>query len=241
VGGNERLHFTLNGNQRTVDLRIGALSKTLVERLPDKVIDLIEIAALVYAVDSSVSRGGLADAQMGARWHRQFDVEMAVRCPALWNDNTIKQNLEETLMFLSDDRFRFTFVQNAEPGNSSKYFDFGDDSRWKADSIVMFSGGLDSFAGGLEEIIERKNRVALISHHSSTKIAKVQKDLQAEISAIVGPSKFKHIPIKIQLAGGTLKEGTHRTRSFLFASLVSPMHTHLGWEKFHFMRTALSV
>lgn len=239
VGGNERLHFTLNGIQKTVDLRIGALSKTLVERLPDKVIDLIEIAALVYAVDSSVSRGGLVDAQMGAKWHRQFDVEMAVRCPTLWNDTALKQNLEETLMFLSDDRFRFTFVQNAEPGNSSKYFDFGDDNKWKADSIVMFSGGLDSFAGVLEEIVERKNRVALISHHSSTKIAKVQKDLQTEIGAKVGPSMLKHIPIKIQLASRTLKEGTHRTRSFLFATLGVANAYAFGLEKVSFYENGI--
>ena len=35
------------------------------------------------------------------------------------------------------------------------------------DTVMMFSGGLDSFAGALEEIIERNNKIALISHFSA--------------------------------------------------------------------------
>lgn len=210
AGGNERLRFTVDGVNRSADLRIGALSRKLVARLPDRVIDLIEIATLVYSVDSSVSRGGLADQRMGEKWHRQFDIEMAVRCPDLWNREDIKTKLEETLMFLSDDRFRFTFTQNSAPPNSSKWFDFGEERSWQADSVVMFSGGLDSFAGVLEEIVDRGNRVALISHYSSTKIAKVQKDLQAAIGSEIKKSMFKHISIKIQLQSGTLKEGKKR-------------------------------
>ena len=31
AGGNERLHFTIDGYNKSADLRIGALSKTLVE------------------------------------------------------------------------------------------------------------------------------------------------------------------------------------------------------------------
>ena len=239
AGGNERLRFTLDGVNKSADLRIGALSKTLVARLPDNVIDLIEIAALVYAVDASVSRGGPVDQKMGAKWHRKFSIEMAVRRPDLWNKKDIKNHLEETLMFLSDDKYRFTFVQNSESGNSSKYFDFGEDNGWQADSVVMFSGGLDSFAGVLEELIERKSNVALISHHSSTKIAKVQKDLQAEIGRKIDKSMFKHIPIKIQLKAGTLKEGTHRTRSFLFAALGVANAFAFGLDRVFFFENGI--
>ena len=234
AGGNERLCFTFDGLTKSADLRIGALNKKLVSRLPDHVIDLIEIATLVYAVDASVSRGGNIDQQMGAKWHRQFNVEMSVRCLKLWAREDVKRDLEETLMFLSGDRFRFSFVQNSEPGNSSKYFNFGEDNSWQADSIVMFSGGLDSFAGVLEEIIERGNRVALISHHSAPKIAKIQNDLQKAIGKRLETKNLKHIPIKIQLAAGTQKEGTHRTRSFLFAVLGIANAYAFGLKKVRF-------
>lgn len=55
----------LDGVNKSAELRIGELSKMLVARLPNHVIDLIEIAALVYAIDSSVSRGGLSDHRIG--------------------------------------------------------------------------------------------------------------------------------------------------------------------------------
>ncbi len=83
----------------------------------------------------------------------------------------------------------------------------------------MFSGGLDSYAGALEEIIDRKHRVALISHSSATKIGPIQHGLQKQMAERLGAKMLKHIPMRVQLRGGTNAEGTHRARSFLFASL----------------------
>lgn len=217
--GNERLHFELDGQPKSVNLRVGGLSKVLVSRLPDLVLDLIEIATLVYAVDACVSRGGRADQNMAAKWHRVFHITIAVRKLDIWTKPEICAALEETLMFLSGDRFHFDFVSNTAKSSATRYFQFGGGGDWVPDSIVMFSGGLDSLAGVLEEIAERKNKVALISHHSSTKIASVQKKLQTEIRARLGNESLKHIPVKAQLGQGSNKEGTHRTRSFLFAAL----------------------
>lgn len=60
----------------------------------------------------------------------------------------------------------------------------------------MFTDRLDSFTGVLEEIVERRNRVALFSYHSAPQIAKLQKDLQAELSQTIYKSMFKHTLIK---------------------------------------------
>ncbi|MCP4184313.1 MAG: hypothetical protein GY761_13525, partial [Hyphomicrobiales bacterium] len=237
--GDEILRFTLDGVEKLVDLRIGALSKSLVARLPDHVMDLIEIAALVYAIDSSVSRGGSVGQKMGAKWHRTFYVEVPVRCIDIWSREDINHDLEETLMFLSDDRFHFSFTQNAEPAKASKYFRFGGESSWQPDTAVMFSGGLDSLAGVLEEIVEREKNVALISHHSSGKMAKVQRELQKTIGEKVGPEKLMHIPIKVQLKAGTNREGTHRTRSFLFAALGAANAVAFGLDKVRFYENGI--
>ncbi len=94
-------------------------------QLPDIAIDLIELATFVYAIDSCVSRGGLADQQMGAKWHRRFRVEIPVRAPDRWSKPDLKRQLEETLMLLSGDRFEFTFVQMRDEGlGPTKYFDY---------------------------------------------------------------------------------------------------------------------
>lgn len=217
--GDERLHFDVNGQLKSVSLRVGGLSKVLVSRLPNLVLDLIEVATLVYAVDACVSRGGTADQNMAAKWHRVFHITMPVRELDAWTKPEISAALEETLMFLSGDRFHFTFTRSTAKPSTTRYFQFGDGGDWVPSSIVMFSGGLDSLAGVLEEIAERKNKVALISHHSSTKIANVQKNLQTEIRTRLGEGSLKHIPVKAQLGPGSNKEGTHRTRSFLFAAM----------------------
>ena len=217
--GDEKLCFYIDEQPRSVNLKIGGLSELHVSRLPNLVMDLIEIATLVYAVDACISRGGTADQCMAAKWHRVFHIEIPVRELSTWQRNDIRSALEEMLMFLSGDRFHFTFTKNNTASSTSKYFKFGDDGDWKPDSVVMFSGGLDSLAGALEEIVERKNKVALISHHSSTKIAHVQKVLQKEIGKRQGTEMIKHIPITAQLGRASNKEGTHRTRSFLFAAL----------------------
>ena len=235
VGGDERLAFEIDGQPKSVTLKIGQMNRKLVAALPDRALDLIEIAALVYAVDAAVSRGGLKDQQMGAKWHRRFLVELPVLDMALWSNPETKQALEETLMFLSGDRFVFKFLRRSEGrGEQTRFFDFGSQDSWEPDAIMMFSGGLDSFAGALEEIIERNNRVALISHFSATKIAPIQRDLHEAIQHKLGPEKSMHFPMRVQLRGGTNSEGTHRTRSFLFAALGAVTAISFGKDRVSF-------
>ena len=229
VGGDERLIFEIDGKAGSVALKIGQLNRRLVAALPDKALDLIEIAALVYAIDASVSRGGLTDRQMGAKWHRRFVVEVPVLDLDLWTTADVKDALEETLMFLSGDRFEFEFIQRiGGRAEQTRFFDFGAEEAWEPDTVMMFSARLDSFAGALEEIIERNNKVALISHFSASKIAPVQRNLQQAILDKLGPGKSMHFPMRIQLKDGTNIEGTHRSRSFLFAALGIVTATAFG-------------
>jgi len=57
----EQLRFEIDGEAKSVSLRISQMSRHLVSELPEVAIDLIELAAFVYAIDASVSRGGLVD------------------------------------------------------------------------------------------------------------------------------------------------------------------------------------
>jgi len=233
--GDEQLRFEIDGKSKAVSLRIGHIRKSLVLGLPEVALDLIEIAAFVYAIDSSISRGGLMDQKMGAKWHRSFHVSLPVRNLALWSDPQLKRTLEETLMFLSGDRFIFDFTQmEMEAALPERYFDFGEETAWQPDSVLMFSGGLDSFAGALEEIIDRKQKVALISHFSSTKIAPIQRDLQKHMADSLGGQTLMHFPMRVQLKQGTNAEGTHRTRSFLFAALGMATAIAFGQKRVSF-------
>lgn len=217
--GSRGLSFEINGVEKAVKVQIDGLSKALVEELPDLSLDLLEIASIVYAADAAVSRGGPKDRHLGAAWYRAFEIEMPVRCWDVWQRPAVQVTLKALIEFLSGDTFRFAFVRHEGPSTDQSFFKFAPTDAWQPDRVLMFSGGLDSFAGALEETLEHGHKVALISHFSSTKIAPRQRSLKQALEAHCGEGCCKHFPVRIHLAKGTNKETTYRTRSFLFAVL----------------------
>ncbi|MEQ9692625.1 7-cyano-7-deazaguanine synthase [Shimia sp. SDUM112013] len=219
-GGDAQLRLTIDGKPVGVKVCISHLSAQLVADLSDRTMDLLEVAAVVYGADAAVSRGGTADRQMGAQWHRHFEVEMPVRDLAFWDCTEVVSALEEMLMFLSGDRFVFRFLaKEGGEAERSLFFKFDEASAWQPTRVLMFSGGLDSFAGALEEIAEQNQRVALVSHFSASKIAPVQRNLHKALALKFGEGCCRHISVQVQMVGKGLKDGTHRARSFLFAAL----------------------
>ncbi len=234
-GGDEVLCFDLDGKECWIDLRIERLNQQLVAGLSDRALDLLEIAALVYAVDASVSRGGPTLQQMGQKWHRRFAVEMPVRECDFWQQVDVTQSLEELLMFLSGDRFTFEFTPYEHPDvERSRFFRFGEETAWTPDRVLMFSGGLDSFAGALAEIAEHGHRVALISHTSAPKMAPIARNLQKAMAAQFGVQTSRHFPVRMNLIGRKKAEGTHRSRSFLFAALGAVFASAFGQDRVSF-------
>lgn len=207
----DQLDYTIDGKPHWLTLRIARLGRFLVANLPDVGRDLIEIVALVYAADCAVSRGGPTDAQMGKFWRRSFAFKVPVRCPEIWSAPALRAALTETLSFLSDDAYCFDFRQAEKPLPAKRFFDFGSDDTLTPNSVLLFSGGLDSTAGALSELLDRGRRVALVSHQSSPKMARVQKDLVRSIGERAGFERVLHVPLSLQIAKGSNREGTHRS------------------------------
>lgn len=218
-GGNERYRFLVDGVPKSVQLKLKGFDRQLASDLDPWVYDLIEIAALVYGADASVSRGSTTDPRMGANWYRRFSIRLPVRDIRRWQRPGVAEALERTLHFLSGDKFTFQFEHVATPFNGTAWFDLRDEALRAVDRVLMFSGGLDSFAGALEELAEHKHRVALVSHFSSPRIVGVQRSLVKGLKGLDGSPNCQHIVAQIQMKDGATRETTHRTRSFLFAVL----------------------
>jgi 7-cyano-7-deazaguanine synthase in queuosine biosynthesis len=212
-----------------------------VANVPHVSADLLEVATYIYAADSASSRGGKTDAQMGARWRRNFRFVIPVRQPDLWSSNRVTSALVETISFLSDDNYEFEFRLLEKPPPAEGYFEFSgeEEARFTPDEVMLFSGGLDSFAGTVDVLVAHGKKVALVSHRSATKIASAQKHLVDQLRARIGADRVLHIPIWACLDESLGRESTHRTRSFLFAALGTVTARLFGLDRIAFFENGV--
>ena len=145
-----------------VRLKVTDITGPLTSDLPDVVSDLLELATYVYCADQAASRGGTSEFDYGAKWRRHFRFEVPVRRPDVWN--ALSADLARTLGFLSDDDYEFGFVEHLSPPKFSEYLPrmSAKEAGCKVDSVVLFSGRLDSLAGAVHEVFECGQRVALV-------------------------------------------------------------------------------
>jgi Queuosine biosynthesis protein QueC len=213
--------LNLHGPSANLRLRIEDISRRLLTDVPDILVDLLDVAAYVCGADGVTYRGGLTDSRMGEHWRRKFRLVVPVRHPELWASSAVSTALVETLSFLSDDEFSFEFRPLAERSAVQNYFDFSDAGAAASSpaEVILFSGGLDSCAGAVEELAFPGRPIVLVSRRSASKIASAQSHLVGQLRDRMGAGRVLHIPVLATLADGLSEESTFRTRSFLFAAL----------------------
>ena len=217
-------------------LQVADISNRLLAKIQGVHLDLLEVASYVYAADSAISRGGKTDAQMGKRWRRNFRIVIPVRLPELWSSVPVSTALVETLSFLSDDEYVFEFRRLDDLPAVDSYFEFpdADTAGFSPDEVILFSGGLDSFSGTVEELAANGKKVALVSHRSASKIAGTQKYLVDELRQRFGADRVLYVPVWANLSEELGNEPTHRTRSFLFAALGAVTAQLFGRDRIRF-------
>lgn len=174
--GRKKAPLVLNlwGSRPNVMLKISDISEKMCANLPEALVDLIEIATYVYCADQAITRGGDGVVNYGAGWRRNLRFAVPVRCLSLWTQREVQDALVDTLGFLSDDEYSFDFSQLSDPPSVSMYLEFqgSPEESFQAEEVVLFSGGLDSLSGAVQEIQGHKKRIALVSHRAVPKIYK---------------------------------------------------------------------
>ncbi|MFC3086255.1 7-cyano-7-deazaguanine synthase [Tabrizicola soli] len=233
------LRIRLNGSNPTFKLQSERIAATLVSPIAPHLEDLIEIAGTVFAADSSVVRGGATRPDMGESWHRNFDFSIPVRDPGFWSRSEVTSALTDAVTFLTDDVVTFKFVPRPEQGQQQGFLQFDPASgAFAADEVILFSGGLDSFAGALEWLSTRTGRVALVSHRSSQKVATRQQQLGQYLVRRF-PGRVLHIQVAAHRVGSEAREATQRSRSFLFAALGQTVARMLGASQVSFYENGI--
>lgn len=239
--GAEQFSLDLTGPKQNVVLKIADITERMVADLPSIYEDLIEIATYVYCADQSTPRGGSGVRDLGEHWRRDFYFVIAVRNPKFWNRKDVQEALRELLGFLSDDFYEFRFTRLKHRPKFSDYLEFsGENVEEIVDEVVLFSGGLDSLAGALDEVFRQGNRVALVSHRSVSKIYSKQKALVEEIEKRCETKMTHHVPIWIQKLGWKEADTSQRSRSFLYACIAATVAAMFKKKRIRFYENGVT-
>ena len=203
-----------------------------VYHLPDRFLDLLEIAAYVFAGDRLTLRGSKNAVEYHS-WARNLHYVMRVRDHAFWSRSDVQDALRAALLFMTGDQsYDFTF----QPGHSTPPADLFDSEVFQVEaadslSVMLFSGGLDSLAGAVQRLEETNDRVCLVSHQSSQpSIVRTQDSL---VKALQGeyPGRVHHYRFRTNLRRIRAKEETQRTRSFLYVSIAFAIAHAFGRDR----------
>ncbi len=209
----------------------------MARNVPDILTDLLDVAVYVFAADQGTRRGGARDT--GEKWRRNFRFHIPVRAPHVWSRTPVVEALTDVLSILSEDTFEFVFTRLEQPPPVQLYFDhLGADFR--VDEVMLFSGGLDSLAGAIQEAILGGRSVALVSHDSASKRKPQIEALAKEVAQRAGTTTVRHIPVwatKSEEVGG---EYTQRTRSFLYAALAAAVSAMMGKDRIRFYENGVT-
>jgi len=209
--------------------------------LPDRILDLLEIAAYVFSADRFVTRGN-KDALEYNSWARALHFIIKVRDFNFWRKSTVRRKLSAALCFITGDKeYDFTF----QAGHSTPPTSLFDKEEFRIEpnkepSVVLFSGGLDSLAGIIERLENSKKQVCLISHRSGQpSTAKTQDQLFKALNSEY-KNRVRHYKFYCSLKGIRAVEETQRTRSFLYTSIAYALSHALSQNKFYVYENGLT-
>jgi hypothetical protein len=224
-----------------ISLDVDAITEKMVEDLPAVMRDLLEIATYVYVADQAVSRGGTKQFEYGEKWVRCLHFEIPVREYEVWSDTEVSGLLAEALSFASGDTCTFHFTQRPV-SEFPEFLNCGAaaEPRYHYDEVVLFSGGLDSFTGALDEVVGHNKRPVLVSHQSNRKMTNLQQKLHEYIVdlCLSGPKPL-HVPVMINKDKRLTKDTSQRSRSFLYASLGAIVAKMFGLNRVKFYENGI--
>lgn len=236
----EHHQIRINGGAPNFLIGTERISDWAVAAVEPRLLDLLDIAATVFATDRKIPRGGTSRPEFGRGWRRRFDFAIEVRDHAFWSDREIRDCLGRTISFLTGDDAIFDFHATSSASDQGDYLDFidGDGDAGGDHHVVLFSGGLDSLAGALETLTQETGRVVLVTHQSAPKIISHQNRLAAALRSRFAGRVF-HVPVRAHLVRERSRDTTQRSRSFLFAAFGYVIASIVGAGRMNFFENGV--
>ncbi len=227
------LKYFRDDPDRVVNLKLPNFVNQLYH-LPDRILDLLEISAYIFAADRLTSRGPKQAVEFHS-WLRSMHFSIKVREAEFWNKDTVKEKLAAALTFMTGDReysFEFSSGHSTPPASLFDSEDFVITPQ-KDTSVTLFSGGLDSLAGVLERLNSTKEDIYLVSHRSGQPSTKRTQKRLVEALTRSYPGRIHHYSFDCGLYRTRAVEETQRTRAFLFGSIAFALAHQLKLDSFY--------
>lgn len=188
-------------------------------------IDLLMLAVLVYAADTQISRSLTSQDS----WTREIRLVLPVSNEALWSSNA--ELLTTMLNYLTGDFWKLQFLDRPEGFDvTSRPLPKGI-ARATYDGVSLFSGGMDSLIGAIDEF-SSGSKPLLVSHAGESATSDAQRNCVEKLRTKLPESPFGWLRAWLQfdhdLFPGLGGENTTRARSFLFFALGVLAGTGLG-------------
>jgi len=229
----ETIPINQNAPEVNLNLEITNITHRIIDDVDPIARDLLDIAAYIYYADGSISRWTKGDV-FAEKWRRNFTFVIPVRKPELWNSSDINSRLAEILSYLTGDSFSFIFCPSKKyPEQLYLKFPNNPPPFPSADSICLFSGGLDSLAGALYCSFMEGKQPILVSHKSIYLIDSRQKRLVNLLNGRMQKWKFPHLSLFVNRKGQSAVENTQRSRSFLYLAIAVAVAYQLNINKIY--------
>ena len=228
-GLNDKINIPSNPDEQETSLQLVCGKKSLnygindalecLHRLgvfPSEVgLDLLVVAAHVYAADTRISR----TEQSQDSWTREIRLVIPVSDPKLWQ--AVSGRLKQMLDFLTGDRWIIGF--RSRPSQYANILSHSEKSLFPVfDTLSLFSGGLDSLIGTID-LLECGYKPLLISHANERATSSAQNKLFSNLKDSYKGSSFDRLRAWMEFpkdpVNSVQAESTTRGRSFLFFAL----------------------
>ena len=194
-------------------------------RPSETAVDLLVLAAHVYAADTRISRATEAEDS----WTREIRIVVPVSDHSLWAGAT--EVLTRTLDFLTGDRWSVEF--RARPAKHMKLA--GEPKKDLLsptfDDVGLFSGGLDSLIGAIDALAAG-HQPLLVSHAAEGLVSKAQELCYDGLKEAFPGRDMDRVRLWMNfdsgLVAGVASEDSTRGRSFLFFALGVAVGSGLG-------------
>lgn len=234
-----RVRIAVGDDRSNAEFIFKNLKQIVGRELSPLVIDLLEIASIIFVADQYFPGN--------RNQFREIEALIPVRQPKIWKKAAWK--LQETIAFLTQDSYEFHFVKRKTESMTNKIS--GKPSEPISGScIALLSGGLDSFSGA-KELLKKGETPIFVSHyarggsHAAQKkvVQCLQSKFKQQISycrVLVGKRNTEKSVMRLKSSSGRL--AVQFSRSFLFLSLATALAIELGVKRvFMFENGSIAV